>query len=77
VEAEVHLVSGVMGVNSSSQYGASTGTLRLTELRDNDKKAATGKRGTLKAVKTCWRQLLKLSDAYSAGLLDRTLDIAR
>jgi len=49
VEAEVHLINGVMGV-AQVPSGASTGTFEAHELRDNDKKPLRGAR-VLKAVR--------------------------
>ena len=48
VEAEVHLVSGLVGV-AQVPSGASTGTFEAHELRDNDQSRYGGK-GVLKAV---------------------------
>ena len=49
IEAEVHLVSGVVGV-AQVPSGASTGSFEAHELRDDDKSRYGGK-GVLKAVK--------------------------
>ncbi len=74
VEAEVHLVSGLVGV-AQVPSGASTGTFEAHELRDNDKSRYGGK-GVLKAVQnvneTIAQQLLQM-DAVNQELLDRTM----
>ena len=74
IEAEVHLVSGVVGV-AQVPSGASTGTFEAHELRDNDKSRYSGK-GVLKAVKnvneTIAPQLADL-DVLNQELLDRTM----
>jgi len=58
VEAEVHLINGVMGV-AQVPSGASTGTFEAHELRDNDKSRKGQKYS--RRYTTCWRQLLQLS----------------
>ena len=74
IEAEVHLVSGVVGV-AQVPSGASTGTFEAHELRDNDKSRYSGK-GVLKAVQnvneTIAPQLADL-DVLNQELLDRTM----
>lgn len=74
IEAEVHLVSGVVGV-AQVPSGASTGTFEAHELRDNDKSRYSGK-GVLKAVQnvneTIAPQLVDL-DVLNQELLDRTM----
>ncbi|HCF28812.1 MAG TPA: phosphopyruvate hydratase [Cyanobacteria bacterium UBA11049] len=74
IEAEVHLVSGVVGV-AQVPSGASTGTFEAHELRDNDKSRYSGK-GVLKAVKnvneTIAPQLADL-DVLNQEFLDRTM----
>ena len=74
IEAEVHLVSGVVGV-AQVPSGASTGTFEAHELRDNDKSRYSGK-GVIKAVKnvneTIAPQLADL-DVLNQELLDRTM----
>lgn len=74
IEAEVHLVSGVVGI-AQVPSGASTGTFEAHELRDNDKSRYSGK-GVLKAVKnvneTIAPQLADL-DVLNQELLDRTM----
>lgn len=74
IEAEVHLVNGVVGV-AQVPSGASTGTFEAHELRDNDKSRYSGK-GVLKAVKnvneTIAPQLADL-DVLNQELLDRTM----
>lgn len=74
VEAEVHLVSGVVGI-AQVPSGASTGTFEAHELRDNDKSRYSGK-GVLKAVQnvnqTIAPQLADL-DVLNQELLDRTM----
>ena len=74
IEAEVHLVSGVVGI-AQVPSGASTGTFEAHELRDNDKSRYSGK-GVLKAVQnvneTIAPQLADL-DVLNQELLDRTM----
>mgnify|MGYP000633834812 CR=1 FL=1 len=74
VEAEVHLVSGVVGV-AQVPSGASTGTFEAHELRDDDKSRYGGK-GVLKAVENVREiiapELLEM-DAVNQELLDRTM----
>ena len=74
VEAEVHLVSGVVGV-AQVPSGASTGTFEAHELRDGDKSRYGGK-GVLKAVENVEEKitpaLLDL-DVLNQELLDRTM----
>ncbi len=74
VEAEVHLVSGIVGV-AQVPSGASTGTFEAHELRDNDKSRYGGK-GVLKAVQnvnqTIAPQLVDM-DVLNQQLLDRTM----
>lgn len=74
VEAEVHLLSGVVGV-AQVPSGASTGTFEAHELRDNDKSRYGGK-GVLKAVQnineTIAPKLLEM-DAVNQELIDRTM----
>ena len=74
VEAEVHLVSGIVGV-AQVPSGASTGTFEAHELRDNDKSRYGGK-GVLKAVQninqTIAPQLADI-DVLNQELLDRTM----
>jgi enolase len=74
VEAEVHLINGVMGI-AQVPSGASTGTFEAHELRDNDKSRYGGK-GVLKAVHNVLETIApKLSqmDALNQELLDRTM----
>ncbi len=74
VEAEVHLVSGVVGL-AQVPSGASTGTFEAHELRDNDKSRYGGK-GVLKAVhninETIAPQLSQI-DVLNQEVLDRTM----
>ncbi len=74
VEAEVHLVNGVVGL-AQVPSGASTGTFEAHELRDGDKRRYGGK-GVLKAVQNIQEvlapNLLDL-DALNQELLDRTM----
>ena len=74
VEAEVHLVSGIVGV-AQVPSGASTGTFEAHELRDDDKSRYGGK-GVLKAVENIREiiapELLEM-DAVNQELLDRTM----
>ncbi len=74
VEAEVHLVSGVIGI-AQVPSGASTGTFEAHELRDDDKNRYGGK-GVLKAVQNVNHRIApKLSqmDVINQELLDRTM----
>lgn len=74
VEAEVHLVSGVMGI-AQVPSGASTGTFEAHELRDNDKSRYGGK-GVLKAVQNVVETIapqLTHMDVLNQELLDRTM----
>lgn len=74
VEAEVHLINGVMGI-AQVPSGASTGTFEAHELRDNDKSRYGGK-GVLKAVQNVLETIApKLShmDVLNQELLDRTM----
>lgn len=74
IEAEVHLVNGVVGL-AQVPSGASTGTFEAHELRDGDKGRYGGK-GVLKAVQNV-REILapKLInlDVLDQELLDRTM----
>lgn len=73
VEAEVHLVSGIVGV-AQVPSGASTGTFEAHELRDDDKNRYGGK-GVLKAVQNVNEAIApKLAgmDVINQELLDRT-----
>jgi enolase len=74
IEAEVHLVSGVVGI-AQVPSGASTGTFEAHELRDGDKSRYGGK-GVLKAVQNVLETIApKLSqmDVVNQELLDRTM----
>lgn len=74
VEAEVHLVSGVIGI-AQVPSGASTGTFEAHELRDDDKSRYGGK-GVLKAVQNVNETIApKLSqmDVLNQEILDRTM----
>ncbi len=74
VEAEVHLVSGVVGV-AQVPSGASTGTFEAHELRDDDKSRYGGK-GVLKAVRNIHEIIapqLTQMDVVNQELLDRTM----
>ena len=74
IEAEVHLVSGVVGI-AQVPSGASTGTFEAHELRDDDQSRYGGK-GVLKAVQNVNHRIApKLSqmDAINQELLDRTM----
>jgi len=74
VEAEVHLVSGIVGV-AQVPSGASTGTFEAHELRDDDKSRYGGK-GVLKAVRNVHEIIapqLAQMDAVNQELLDRTM----
>lgn len=74
VEAEVHLVSRVVGV-AQVPSGASTGTFEAHELRDDDNSRYGGK-GVLKAVRNIHEiiapQLIQM-DVVNQELLDRTM----
>ena len=74
VEAEVHFVSGVVGV-AQVPSGASTGSFEAHELRDDDNSRYGGK-GVLKAVQKVNEaiapQLLGL-DVINQELIDRTM----
>ncbi len=74
IEAEVHLVNGVMGL-AQVPSGASTGTFEAHELRDGDKSRYGGK-GVLKAVEnvneTLAPKLLDM-DALNQEQLDKTM----
>src|SRR6476646_1265194 len=74
VEAEVHLLNGVMGI-AQVPSGASTGTFEAHELRDEDAKRYGGK-GVLKAVQNVEDkiapELLDL-DALDQVSIDRTM----
>jgi len=53
VEAEVHLINGVMGI-AQVPSGASTGTFEAHELRDNDAaKSEYPRHGTQRAGDNC------------------------
>jgi len=74
VEAEVHLVSGVVGL-AQVPSGASTGTFEAHELRDNDKSRYGGK-GVLKAVQNVNETIapnLSQMDVLNQEALDRTM----
>lgn len=74
VEAEVHLVTGVVGV-AQVPSGASTGTFEAHELRDDDKSRYGGK-GVLKAVQNVIDKIapdLCEMDVLNQELLDRTM----
>jgi len=74
VEAEVHLLNGVMGI-AQVPSGASTGTFEAHELRDDDSSRYGGK-GVLQAVQNVEEkitpELLDL-DALDQVLIDRTM----
>ncbi len=73
VEAEVHLVSGVVGV-AQVPSGASTGSFEAHELRDDDKSRYGGK-GVLKAVQNVNEVIapkLLGMDVINQELIDRT-----
>lgn len=74
VEAEVHLINGVMGL-AQVPSGASTGTFEAHELRDGDKSRYGGK-GVLIAVENVKEkiapELIDL-DAVNQELIDRTM----
>ena len=74
VEAEVHLLSGIMGI-AQVPSGASTGTFEAHELRDGDKSRYGGK-GVLKAVQNVNETIapnLSQMDALNQEILDRTM----
>lgn len=74
VEAEVHLISGVVGV-AQVPSGASTGTFEAHELRDDDKSRYGGK-GVLKAVQNVNEKIaptLADMDVLNQQNLDRTM----
>src|SRR4028119_713636 len=74
VEAEVHLVSGVVGV-AQVPSGASTGTFEAHELRD-DERSRYGGKGVLKAVRNVHEIIapqLTQMDVVNQELLDRTM----
>jgi enolase len=74
VEAEVHLVSGVVGI-AQVPSGASTGSFEAHELRDNDKSRYGGK-GVLKAVQNVNETIaphLSEMDVLNQEILDRTM----
>jgi len=74
VEAEVHLLSGVVGM-AQVPSGASTGTFEAHELRDHDRSRYGGK-GVLKAVQNINETIapnLSQMDAINQELLDRTM----
>lgn len=74
VEAEVHLLSGAMGL-AQVPSGASTGTFEAHELRDGDKSRYSGK-GVLKAVQNAKEVLapkLLGVDALNQELVDRMM----
>ncbi len=74
VEAEVHLVSGIVGI-AQVPSGASTGTFEAHELRDDDQSRYGGK-GVLKAVQNVNRRIapeLLQMDVINQELLDRTM----
>ena len=74
VEAEVHLVSGVVGV-AQVPSGASTGSFEAHELRDDDKSRYGGK-GVLKAVQNVNEAItpqLLGKDVINQELIDRTM----
>ena len=74
VEAEVHLVSGIVGI-AQVPSGASTGTFEAHELRDDDKSRYGGK-GVLKAVQNVLETIapnLSQMDVLNQELLDRTM----
>ncbi len=74
VEAEVHLVSGIVGI-AQVPSGASTGTFEAHELRDDDKSRYGGK-GVLKAVQNVNQTIapkLCQMDVVNQEILDRTM----
>jgi enolase len=74
IEAEVHLISGVVGI-AQVPSGASTGTFEAHELRDDDKSRYGGK-GVLKAVENVKEKItpeLMDLDALNQELVDRTM----
>jgi enolase len=73
VEAEVTLVSGIIG-RAAVPSGASTGENEALELRDNDKKRYAGK-GTLKAVANINTTIAKVVGGRDA-LMQADVDLA-
>ncbi len=74
IEAEVHLVSGIVGI-AQVPSGASTGTFEAHELRDDDQSRYGGK-GVLKAVQNVLETIapeLSQMDVVNQELLDRTM----
>ncbi len=74
IEAEVHLVSGIVGI-AQVPSGASTGTFEAHELRDNDKSRYGGK-GVLKAVENVNQKIapkLAQMDVINQELIDHTM----
>ena len=74
VEAEVHLLSGIMGI-AQVPSGASTGTFEAHELRDGDQSRYGGK-GVLKAVQNVNETIapnLSQMDVLNQEILDRTM----
>lgn len=74
LEAEVHLVSGVVGL-AQVPSGASTGTFEAHELRDDDKSRYAGK-GVLKAVQNVNETIaphLSQMDVLNQEALDRAM----
>ena len=74
IEAEVHLVSGIVGI-AQVPSGASTGTFEAHELRDGDKSRYGGK-GVLQAVQNVNEKIaptLAQLDVTNQELLDRTM----
>jgi enolase len=74
VEAEVHLIGGVMGL-AQVPSGASTGTFEAHELRDDDKSRYGGK-GVLKAVEnvnSAIAEQLTQMDVLNQEALDRAM----
>src|SRR5215210_7579963 len=73
VEAEVTLVSGIIG-RAAVPSGASTGENEALELRDNDKKRYAGK-GVLKAVTNMNTTIAKVVEGRDA-LMQADVDLA-
>ncbi|MBV8884480.1 MAG: phosphopyruvate hydratase [Chroococcidiopsidaceae cyanobacterium CP_BM_RX_35] len=74
IEAEVHLVSGIVGI-AQVPSGASTGTFEAHELRDGDKSRYGGK-GVLQAVHNVNEKIapsLSQMDVTNQELVDRTM----
>lgn len=74
VEAEVHLVSGIVGI-AQVPSGASTGTFEAHELRDDDKSRYGGK-GVLKAVQNINDTIapnLSQMDVLDQEVIDRAM----